>query len=88
MIILKGQNNVGECFFFLYKNFNVTKRSFYISILVEMASSHIDLYKEHIDTGKFIKNENVTYNPIINDNNFIFKSKKFNPKLVMTSTSC
>lgn len=52
-----------------------------------MASSHIDLYKEHVDTGKFIKNENVTYNPIINDNNCIFKSK-FNPKLVMTSTSC
>lgn len=49
-----------------------------------MASSNIDLYKEQSDTGKFIKNENVTYSPIISENNFIFKSKKFNPKLFMT----
>lgn len=49
-----------------------------------MASSNIDLYKEQSDTGKFIKNENVTYSPMISENNFIFKSKKFNPKLFMT----
>lgn len=71
MTIPKGQNNVGNVFFFLNKNVNVTKHSFYISILVVMVSSHIDLYKEHADTGKFIKNQYVTYSPIISDNNFI-----------------
>lgn len=40
-----------------------------------MASSHIDLYKEHADTGKFIKNQNVTYSPIISDNNFILNKR-------------
>lgn len=40
-----------------------------------MASSHIDLYKEHADTGKFIKNKNVTYSPIISDNNFILNKR-------------
>lgn len=69
--IPKGKNNEGYCFFFLYKNLNETKHSFYISILVVMVSSHIDLYKEHTDTGKFIKNQYVTYSPIISDNNFI-----------------
>lgn len=49
-----------------------------------MASSNVDLYKEQSDSGKFIKNENVTYSPIISENNFIFKSKKFNPNLFMT----
>lgn len=82
MTILKVQNYVGECFFFFYKNINITKLSF--SILVEIASSNIDLYKEQSDTGKLIKNENVTYSLIISENNFIFKSKKFNPKLFMT----
>lgn len=40
-----------------------------------MVSSHIDLYKEHADTGKFIKNQNVTYSPIISDNNFILNER-------------
>lgn len=75
MKIPKGQNNVGEYFFFLYKNLNVTKHSFYISILVVMVSSHIDLYEGHADTGKFIKNQNVTNSPIISDNNFILNQR-------------
>lgn len=83
MTILKGQNNVGEWFFFFNKNINIIKRSFF-SILGEMSSLNIDLYKEQSDTGKFIKNENVTYSRIISENNFIFKSKKYNPKLFMT----
>lgn len=49
-----------------------------------MASSNINLYKEQSGTGKFIKNENVTYSPIISENIFIFKSKKFNPKKFIT----